>query len=96
MKPGAGRAIGFLGFVFDQSAETERDSALLREFYALTPCEAEVAGRLYNGLSLLEIADDLHCSINTVRAHLKQVFKKCGVHSQAELVRLLALGPYWG
>ncbi|MCC5887430.1 MAG: hypothetical protein JJT88_13430 [Gammaproteobacteria bacterium] len=39
---------------------------------------------------------DSLASASTVRAHLKHVFRKCGVHSQAELVRLLALGPYWG
>ena len=95
MTPGKDRSVGFLGFLFDQDTAPARDPTLLREFYALTACEAEVAGRLYNGLTVKEIADDLCLSIHTVRAHLKHIFKKCGVHSQAELVRLLALGPFW-
>ena len=96
MTPGRYGAVGFLGFLFDEDTAPARDPTLLREFYALTACEAEVAGRLYNGLALKEISEDLGVSIHTVRAHLKHIFKKCGVHSQAELVRLLALGPYWG
>ncbi|MCC5887428.1 MAG: helix-turn-helix transcriptional regulator [Gammaproteobacteria bacterium] len=93
---GADRPTGFLVFLFDHESATPTNPELLREFYELTPAEANVAGLLYNGRSLKVIAAELDCSINTVRAHLKHVFRKCGVHSQAELVRLLALGPYWG
>lgn len=32
-------------------------------------------------------------AVNTVQAHLKQIFVKCDVHSQAMLLQLLALGP---
>lgn len=88
--------IGFLVFLFDHDSTTPNNPELLREFYELTPAEAKVAGLLYDGHSLKAIAAECDCSINTVRAHLKRIFRKCGVHSQAALVRLLALGPYWG
>ncbi|TVS09664.1 MAG: helix-turn-helix transcriptional regulator [Gammaproteobacteria bacterium] len=96
LDPGVDLPTGFLVFLFDHDSATPTNPELLREFYELTPAEANVAGLLYNGRSLKVIAAELDCSINTVRAHLKHVFRKCGVHSQAELVRLLALGPYWG
>ncbi|MBK7904175.1 MAG: hypothetical protein IPJ97_15460 [Proteobacteria bacterium] len=35
----------------------------------------------------------LGLSLNTVRTHLKQIFSKCEVQSQAELMLTLALGP---
>jgi len=42
---------------------------------------------LTQGLSTNEIAAALHISPLTVRGHLKQCFRKLGVHSRAEAVR---------
>ena len=35
-----------------------------------------------------------HHSANRHRSHLKKIFAKCGVGSQAELMQMLALGPH--
>ncbi len=52
-----------------------------------------MAQRLYAGRRPEQLGGDLGISLNTVRTHLKRIFEKCGVRSQAELLQLLALGP---
>jgi len=46
------------------------------------------------GRSVEETAQALDLSLNTVRTHLKHIFTKCEVNSQAELLHLLAMGPH--
>lgn len=67
---------------------------VLRQVYGLTPAQAAVARSLFAGRGVEETAQDLDLSLNTVRTHLKQIFTKCEVNSQAELLHLLALGPH--
>jgi DNA-binding CsgD family transcriptional regulator len=64
----------------------------LRDLHGLTEAEAKVASALFMGRSTKEAALSLGISVNTVKAHLKGIFRKCGVRSQAELSQLLALG----
>jgi DNA-binding CsgD family transcriptional regulator len=59
----------------------------------LTAAEAEVAFHLHAGSPLAVVAAQLSISVATVRSHLKRVFMKCNVNSQAKLVRLLSIGP---
>jgi DNA-binding CsgD family transcriptional regulator len=66
---------------------------VLRQVYGLTPAQAVVARSLFAGRSVEETARSLELSLNTVRSHLKQIFTKCEVNSQAELLQLLAVGP---
>jgi DNA-binding NarL/FixJ family response regulator len=56
---------------------------------ALTPREREVLERLMDGQRVAWIAADLFVSPSTVRDHLSSIFRKVGVHSQAELIRRL-------
>lgn len=58
----------------------------------LTPREQEVLGRLMDGQRVAWIAADLFVSPSTVRDHLSSIFRKVGVHSQAELIRRLRRG----
>ena len=67
---------------------------VLRQVYGLTPAQSAVARSLFAGLSVEETAHELELSLNTVRTHLKQIFTKCEVNSQAELLHLLAMGPH--
>lgn len=64
----------------------------LRELYDLTRAEAHVAARLAAGASLERVAAQLDVSLNTVRTHLRHLFAKCGVATQAALLQRLALG----
>ncbi|MCD2195939.1 response regulator transcription factor [Actinomycetospora endophytica] len=55
----------------------------------LTGREREVLDALAGGLGNREIGDHLGMSYNTVRTHINEIFRKLGVHSRVEAVRLL-------
>lgn len=57
------------------------------------PAEAEIAAQLFAGLHANAVAAVIGSSPRTVRAHLRSIFRKCEVESQAQLLQLLALGP---
>ena len=53
----------------------------------------EILTRLLRGERVPTIADELYLSQSTVRNHLSDIFRKLGVHSQDELLRLLRVHP---
>ena len=55
----------------------------------LSPREHEVFELLLVGHRVSTMAEQLCLSKHTVRNHLKSIFKKTGVHSQAELIQLV-------
>lgn len=59
----------------------------------LTGREREVLDALAGGLGNREIGDHLGMSYNTVRTHINEIFRKLGVHSRVEAVRLLPSSP---
>ena len=61
--------------------------------FGLTAAEARVAALVGGGLSGPQSAAALGVSPETVKTHLARCFAKTGVHSQAELARLLAALP---
>jgi DNA-binding CsgD family transcriptional regulator len=71
-----------------QEVESVR-SERLRSQYGLTLAEAAVALHIANGNTMQNFAEQRKLSRHTARNQLQQVFDKTGVHSQAELVRLL-------
>jgi DNA-binding CsgD family transcriptional regulator len=79
--------------VHDTHAAQRIDARAVQHLYSLTPMQADIAAALYEGLTVEQVIERLRISENTVRSHLKGIFKKCAVRSQAELLRLLALGP---
>lgn len=60
--------------------------------FDLTPGEARLAGLIADGFNVLEAAKALGITRNTARTHLKRIYAKTSVHSQADLVRLLSRG----
>ncbi len=60
---------------------------------ALTEREQEIAAFLARGARISTVARDLRISEHTVRNHLKSIFSKLGVHSQAELVERVRALP---
>lgn len=52
----------------------------------LTPREKEVLSGLIDGNSYKAIADSLFISVDTVRFHFRNIYKKLHVHSQSEAV----------
>ncbi|WP_432990665.1 LuxR C-terminal-related transcriptional regulator [Dactylosporangium sp. CA-233914] len=59
----------------------------------LSRSELRVLRYLPTHLSMTEIADELHISLNTVRTHMRRLYAKLGTHRRAETVdRARALG----
>lgn len=87
------QTVAFLALIYAPAEQRDITNEVLLEIYGLTRAQADVARQLYAGLSVEETATRLQLSLNTVRTHLKQIFSKCEVQSQAELLHALALGP---
>jgi DNA-binding NarL/FixJ family response regulator len=54
--------------------------------FQLTPREKEVLNLLAQGSNYQEIADSLFISVDTVRHHIRNIYRKLHVHSQSEAV----------
>jgi DNA-binding CsgD family transcriptional regulator/PAS domain-containing protein len=83
----------WLMLLFDRTRRIGAASELLERDLGISAREAQVATRLFEGFSPLDIAHQLRVSLETVRTQLKSIFRKTGTSSQAELLRLIALGP---
>lgn len=70
----------------------EREAEALSERYGLTARETEIATYLLAGRSRPYIRDELVISLNTVHAHTRNIYSKCGVHTQQELMDLMRRG----
>jgi DNA-binding CsgD family transcriptional regulator len=88
------RGVAYVVIIYGPDERREISPAVLRELYGLTRAQADVACSLYAGRSVEETATSLELSLNTVRTHLQQIFSKCEVQSQGELLHMLALGPH--
>ena len=60
----------------------QADVSRLMDTFGLTEREAQLALHLATGGRLSEFSEQRHLAMNTVKTHLKQVFKKVGVNSQ--------------
>jgi DNA-binding CsgD family transcriptional regulator len=85
--------LGAVVFVTDPEVSFGPSDALLRHCYRLTPAECDVAMSICQGHTVRETATTLRISPQTVRLHLKHVFRKTRTHSQHDLVALLVSGP---
>ncbi len=79
--------------LYAQPGATRACSQALRALYGLTDAESRVAAMVLMTGQVEALATRLGVSRNTVKSHLKQVFRKCGVGSLAELAALVATGP---
>jgi DNA-binding CsgD family transcriptional regulator len=93
LEDGDARGVEFVVFIYRAAESRDIAPDVLRDIYGLTRAQTDVARKLYAGLSIEQTAAELGLSANTVRTHLKQIFFKCEVQSQAELLHSLALGP---
>lgn len=67
--------------------------ARLEGLYGFTPAEAKLVISLVAGSKLDEIAEESGTSLNTLRNHLKSVFRKTDTNRQAELMKRVLTGP---
>ena len=57
--------------------------------FKLTAKEQKVLRNLIHGMSIKQIAVESFVSENTVKSHLKAIFRKTGTNSQADVIRLI-------
>jgi DNA-binding CsgD family transcriptional regulator len=65
-------------------------AAYLAAIYRLSPAEADIAVRLFEGRTRPDIAEARGVTAETLRGQIKQIYLKCGVDGEAGLMRLLA------
>ena len=82
----AGVARTLLSLVRQGSSSVSPPGALSPTRLDLTAREQEVLQCLVRGLSYKQAADDLEMGIETVRTHIRAIYKKLHVHNAAEAV----------
>ncbi len=79
----------------DDRTEAERIQSpeekirFLAEKYLLSQREIEIAQRLYEGKNNKEIAAELYLSLNTIKAHASNLYKKLGVANRIQAVQII-------
>lgn len=64
-------------------------AAFLTAIHCFTPTEADVAMRLYDGASRVDIASARGVTEETLRGQIKSVCAKTGSRNEADLIRVL-------
>ena len=62
---------------------------LSKMYDLLSPREIEIVQKLNAGKSYKDIAAELFLSYHTVKNHVRNIFEKCDVHSQMQLIAFL-------
>lgn len=86
--PGASAFPAAILFICDPE-RISPESTALQSLFGLTPAEATIAIHLVRGRSIQTIAARHSLSLNTVRTHLKSIFKKTATSRQTELAALV-------
>ncbi len=79
----------YLLLVLDQSRDSNQLNQELIERYDITEKEHKVLVNLVHGKTIKEIADLCFVSDNTVKSHLKALFRKTQTKGQADIIRLV-------
>ncbi|MBW2240829.1 MAG: hypothetical protein JRH01_02495 [Deltaproteobacteria bacterium] len=83
--------------ILDMSAPLHSPEPVLRALYGLTAAEGRLAVAIAAGTSAADFAKRSGRSAETVRTHLKSIFRKLGIQRQSQLVAFVhrvARGPY--
>lgn len=72
-----------------EGRNTQPIERLVTQLFDLTPSEAQLATLVATGFSLVEAAERLELTENTVRTYCKVILNKVGVSRQADLVRII-------
>lgn len=81
---------GVMISLYDWSVRPNVNTETLQHFFELTEAEARVSALLVKGNSPAEIADSISRSRETVKSHLRSIFRKTNTTRQGELVALLS------
>lgn len=79
--------------LFDPDRRLSLSTELIASDLGISGREAEVAALLFAGYDIKTLAARLSISVHTARTHVKAVFSRTGIRSQAELIRRIAGGP---
>jgi DNA-binding CsgD family transcriptional regulator len=74
----------------EASIRTPVVAPAIAELYKLTPREMTVLATLIENAGVPEVADILGLSEETIKSHLKSIFRKTGAARQADLIKLVA------
>ena len=89
----SGGPAGFGGFassagVAGSTSADGDDGFAWLAMYELTGREAQVVGLLLRGYTLPQVGEHFSVSLNTARWYAKNIYRKMGIHSKAELIAL--------
>ncbi len=87
--PDAAPRTFYLMLVLDQSRNQNQLNPDFVQRHELTDTEQRVLVSLIHGNSIKEIAEQMFVSENTVKTHLKALFRKTETKSQADIIRLV-------
>ena len=90
LKEDAGGRFGALVLIADPAHRQDFDPALVGEILGLTSTESRIAVLLAQGKSIGEVAVEARRSPTTVKWHIRQIYAKCGLSRQADLIQLVA------
>ncbi|QRN84607.1 hypothetical protein JR334_06315 [Clostridia bacterium] len=76
---------------YEQEELNSISEAELVHRLGLTERECEVVGLLIDGLMNRELAEELNISENTVKTHVKSIYRKLGVSNRLQLIHLLRM-----
>jgi DNA-binding CsgD family transcriptional regulator len=98
--PLPGAATSWLGgdprwvlLLFDPDRRIHACTELIAKDLGISAGEAKIAALLVGGYDIKTLAHRLNISIHTVRTHVKAIFAKTGIRSQAELIQRIVRGP---
>lgn len=77
------------GEMDESSDDFERACMLVCRRYRLTAREKEVFSLLAQGASRAEISEDLTLAKETVKTHVRNIYRKMGVHSQRDVTSII-------
>lgn len=75
--------------ILDTSAPLNASESILSALFGLTGAESRLAVAIASGISPLEFAQQTGRSAETVRSHLKSIFRKLEIQRQCQLVALV-------
>ena len=88
-----GRHPSIAVFISDTTLASNHGSIQLQQMFGLSRIESEVVSLICAGLAPKEVSIKLGVTENTIRGYLKSIFRKMGVHRQADLIRVISASP---
>lgn len=76
-------------FIIGEPVAEYSEENPIAQWLGLTESESRIANGIAQGQKPAEIAEEMGLSVHTIRHHIKNVYRKTGVHSQSQLTALV-------